>query len=117
MKKQLQIPNLAFLGMMAIAVAGTKLHAASNIKATEAGPSQMNAKVYEKVLNPYIKIKTDQRAVGNTYAVRDQQGRIIKTGVVDAAKICSVATGKLICSPYHLLTRCLLIDPPVPALL
>lgn len=100
MKKQLNIPNLTFLLMMAVSVSATKIHAASNIKAHEANPLELSTQVYQRVLNPYINIKTDQRAVGNTYAVRDRNGRIIKTGVVTTGKICTVATGKLMAGVY-----------------
>jgi hypothetical protein len=74
MKKQFNIPNLTFLTLMVIAVAGTKVNAASNIKTNGLHPLSGNAIIYERAFNPYINITTDRNAVGNTYAVRDQHG-------------------------------------------
>jgi hypothetical protein len=98
MKKQFNIPNLAFLSMMVIAVAGTKVNAASNIKITSLNPG--NALIYERALNPYINITTDHNAVGNTYSVRDQNGKIIRTGVVRSAKTLSIAINRLTTGIY-----------------
>lgn len=95
MKKQFNIPNLAFLMTMAIAVAGTKVNAASNIKTTSLNLFPVNALTYERAVNPYINIITDHSAVGNTYSVRDQHGKIIRTGVVTSERTLSIATNKL----------------------
>lgn len=100
MKKQFNIPSLTFLTLMTIAVAGTKVNAASNIKATNVYPLHGNTIVYERVFNPYINITTERNAVGNTYAVRDQHGKIIKTGIVTSAKTLSIATSKLTTGIY-----------------
>lgn len=89
MKKQELFPAVAFI-WITIAGAGN-IQAASNIKTAGAG----NTLVYERTLNPYIHFTTDQYAVGNTYSIRDQSGKIVKTGVVSATKNVSVATGNL----------------------
>jgi hypothetical protein len=103
MKKQFNIPNLAFLTMMAITVTGTKVHAASNIKTTNLNLLPVNALTYERVLNPYINIVTDHNTVGNTYSLRDQHGRIIRTGIVTSARTLSIATNKLTAGIYSVL--------------
>jgi hypothetical protein len=95
MKKQFNIPNLAFLMTMAIAVAGTKVNAASNIKTTNLNLFPVNTQTYERAVNPYISIITNHSAVGNTYSVRDQHGKIIRTGVVTSERTLSIATNKL----------------------
>ena len=100
MKKQLNIPNLAVLMIMVASVAGPEVFAASNIKITDPHPLFGKTGVYERVLNPYINIKTDQRSVGNTYTVRNGNGKIIRTGVITAEKICHVPTGKLVAGVY-----------------
>lgn len=98
MKTQFNIPGFAFLTMMVIAVAGTKASAASNIKI--ASPDPGNALIYERVLNPYITVTTVHNAVGSTYSVRDQNGKIIKTGIVRSAKTLSIAISRLTTGIY-----------------
>ncbi|MFA6059376.1 MAG: hypothetical protein WC756_14315 [Taibaiella sp.] len=100
MKKQFNIPNLTFLTLMTIAVAGTKVNAASNIKATSLYPLPGSTVIYEHAFNPYINITTDRSAVGNTYSVRDQHGKIVRTGIVTSAKTFSIATDKLTTGIY-----------------
>lgn len=95
MKKQPGITNLTFILMMGLSLATTHTHAALSVKTTNMNAAQNGGIVYERVLNPYININTDQRAVGNTYAVRDRNGRIVKTGVVSANQILSLPTAKL----------------------
>jgi hypothetical protein len=98
MKTQFNVPGFAFLTMMAVAVAGTKVSAASNIKIASLNPG--NALVYERVLNPYITITTDRNTVGSTYSVRDQNGKIIRTGIVKSAKTLSIAINRLTTGVY-----------------
>jgi hypothetical protein len=95
MKKQSVISNLTFILMMGLTLATTQSHAALSVKSTGITAIQNGGIVYERVLNPYISISTDQRAVGNTYAVRDCNGRIVRTGVVSSSQTFSLPTAKL----------------------
>ena len=95
MKKQSGISNLTFILLMGLTLAATHTHAALSAKATVATTTQNGGVVYERILNPYISISTDQRAVGNTYAVRDSNGRIVRTGVVSSSQTLSLPTAKL----------------------
>jgi len=87
--------SIKFFFALAIGIASHQFaFAASTIKANNSLPAS-NALVYERDSNPAIGITPQANAVGYSFAIIDEQGKVVKSGIIKSGKTFYVTTKNL----------------------